>query len=341
MSTREYLLRRIVQSFFVLLGLSFLIFVIGRVVPGDPARLALGPRAPEWAVQNLREQMHLDRPLLVQYGMWLRGLTRGDLGMSLLTRRPVTEDIMEFLPATLEIVLISAIILAVFGIALGILSAKYADTWLDSIIRVFSYLGIVTPSFVWAIIFLLAFGYRAQVLPTAGRISAHLSAPPTITGMYVLDGLLSGNFEVAWDCLSHLILPSVALAMGGLSQAARITRSSMTDNVNKEYILAATAYGVPDRRVFSKHLLKPSLIPTVSVMALDIAMLFANAFLVELLFNYPGLSRYGTQAMLNKDLNAISAVIMVLGLVFVIVNIAIDFIVVRLDPRTGLGGGSV
>lgn len=332
------LLKRIGLSIFVLLGLSILIFVIARIVPGDPARLALGPRAPEWAVQNLRLEMHLDKPIYTQYGLWLEGLVHGDLGKSLVTRRPVTVDIAEFLPATLEIVLLSALVMALGGIALGVLSAKYSNSWFDGVMRVVSYLGIVTPAFVWAIIFMLIFGYALPIFPTTGRLSPGLMAPHTVTGMLVIDSLLGGDFEASWDALLHLVLPAIALAMGGLAQAARITRSSMTDNMGKDYIAAETAYGIPAGRILRKYLLKPSLIPTVSVMGLDIAALFGNAFLVELIFNYPGLSRYGIQAMLNKDLNAISGVIMVLGVVFVTVNIAIDIIVGYLDPRIGLAG---
>ncbi|MCL4515744.1 MAG: ABC transporter permease [Firmicutes bacterium] len=332
------LLKRIGLSIFVLFSLSILIFLIARVVPGDPARLALGPRAPEWAVENLRKEMHLDKPFYAQYGLWLAGIGHGDLGKSLVTRRPVSADIREFLPATFEIVGLSALIMALGGIFLGVLSAKYSNSWFDGVTRIISYLGIVTPAFVWAIIFMLIFGYVFPIFPITGRLSPGFEAPTTITGMFTLDSLLAGDPRTAWDAFLHLVLPAIALAMGGLAQAARITRSSMTDNMSKDYIAAETAYGIPPRRILMKYLLKPSLIPTVSVMALDIAALFGNAFLVELIFNYPGLSRYGIEAMLNKDLNAISAVIMVLGLAFVTMNIAIDILVGYLDPRIGLAG---
>lgn len=332
------LLKRIGLSIFVLFGLSILIFFISRVVPGDPARLALGPRAPEWAVENLRQEMHLDKPLYVQYALWLNGFVHGDLGKSLVTRRPVTIDIKEFLPATLEIVILSAIVLLVGGVFLGIISAKFTNTWLDGLIRIISYLGIVSPAFVWAIIFVLIFGYALPIFPTMERLSPGVTAPPTVTGMYTVDSLLAGDMSTFVDAFKHLVLPAIALAMGGMAQAARITRSSMLDNMGKDYIAAEKAYGIPERLVFVKYLLKPSLIPTVSVASLDIAALFGNAFLVELIFNYPGFSRYGITAMLNKDLNAIAGVIMILGIIFVTINIIIDFIVAYLDPRIGLAG---
>lgn len=334
-----FVLRRLALSVFVLFGLSIVIFVIARIVPGNPARLALGPRAPVEVVERLSKQMHLDKPVPEQYVLWVWGVLHGDLGNSLLTRRSVVQDIKEFFPATLELVIVTAIFISVLGIFLGVLSARYANTWFDNLVRVLSYLGIVTPGFAWAVIFMLIFGFVWRVFPTLGRLSDGLTAPPIITGLMTLDSLLAGRPDLAWDALKHLILPAAALAMGPMSQAARITRSSMAENQNKDYIASMIAYGVPERVVTRKYLLKPSLIPTTTVMALDIAATFGVAFLVELIFNYPGLSRYGIQAMLNKDVNAIVGVVMVLGLVFVTLNIVVDVIVAYLDPRIRLLGG--
>ncbi len=332
-------LKKIGAYCLVLMGLSILVFILGRVIPGDPARQALGPRAPEEVVKALEKEMHLDKPIYMQYFIWLKGALKLDLGQSLMTRRPVVEDIKEYLPATLEIVILSAILMAIGGIIFGILATKYEGTWLDGIIRTLSYLGVASPPFVWAIIFILIFGYAFPIFPTTDRISFGVSAPPKITGMYTIDFLLSGNFSGFKDALSHLILPAIALMLGGMAQAARITRSSMIENSGKDYVLAEQAYGISENRILFKYLLKPSIIPTISILALDIAALFGNAFLVEQIFNYPGLSRYGMKAMLNKDLNAISAVIMILGIVFILVNILIDTIISRLDPRIRIMGG--
>jgi len=332
-----FLLKRLLHSVFVLLGLSILIFIIARVMPGDPARAALGPRAPEWAVQRVRESMYLDKPLYAQYYYWLRDALHGDFGESLVTRRDVATDIKEFLPATMELALFAGVIMAVFGILLGAISARYSNTWIDNVVRIGSYIGVVTPSFVFAVLFLLAFGYVLHILPSMGRLSAGVTRPPVITGLITLDGLFTGNFRAVGDALWHLIMPGVALALGGMSQEARITRSSMSDNLRKDYIAAERAQGIPERVINLKYLLKPSLIPTVSILGLDFAALLANAFLVELIFNWPGMSRYGINGMLRKDLNAIIAVIMVMGVVFVIVNIIVDLIVAFLDPRIRLG----
>jgi peptide/nickel transport system permease protein len=332
----SFLIRRLFQAIFVLLGLSILIFIIARVLPGDPARTALGARAPQWVVDRLREDMHLNDSLPVQYGFWLRDALRGDLGISLVTRRNVADDVRDFFPASIELVLLAGAITGIGGIALGTLSARHKDTWVDNLIRIFSYGGVVTPAFVFAILFLLLFGYVFDWLPTIGRLSEGIARPPTVTGLMTIDALLAGQTKTFWDALKHLLMPALALAMGSLSQEARITRSTMADNLTKDYIAAERALGIPERIVMGRFLLKPSLIPTVSIFGLDFAANLSNAFLVELIFNWPGLSRYGVNAMLSKDLNAISAVILILGITFITVNIIVDLVVGMLDPRIRL-----
>ncbi|MBC8264774.1 MAG: ABC transporter permease [Anaerolineales bacterium] len=339
MTSITFIIRRLVHSIFVLLGLSVVIFIISRIMPGDPARMAVGARAPQWVVDNLREQMHLEDPLYAQYFYWLRDALRGDFGISLVTRRPVADDIKEVFPATLELTLFAGVIMGGAGIALGTLSARHKDKWIDNVLRVISYLGVVTPSFVFAILFLLLFGMGLNWMPTMGRISADISRPPSITGLITIDSLLAGNPRAFLDALWHLVLPGLALAMGGLAQEARITRSTMSDNLTKDYIASARSLGIPERVVMRRFLLKPSLIPTVSILGLDFAGTMSNAFLVELIFNWPGMSRYGINGMLRKDLNAIAAVIMVLGVVFIIVNIIVDLVVAQLDPRIRLAPG--
>jgi peptide/nickel transport system permease protein len=336
MSLLSFLTRRLIHSIFVLLGLSIVIFIIARIMPGDPARMAVGARAPQWVVDRLRTQMHLDQPLPVQYGYWLRDALQGDFGLSLVTQRSVTSDVLEFFPASLELVLFSGVIAAVGGIGLGMLSARHKDTWIDNSVRLFSYAGVVTPSFVFAIFFILIFGFALKWLPIIGRVSEGVPVPPPITGLITVDALLAGQLNTFLDALRHLLLPALALAMGAIAQEARITRASMADNLSKDYIASARALGIPERVVTGRFLLKPSLIPTVSILGLDIAATLSIAFLVELIFNWPGLARYGMDAMLRKDLNAISAVILVMGAVFITANILVDIIVAQLDPRIRL-----
>jgi peptide/nickel transport system permease protein len=331
-----FITRRAVHSIFVLFGLSMVIFLIARVMPGDPARVAVGARAPDWVVDNLREQMHLNDSLPVQYAYWLRDALQGDFGISLVTRRSVAADITEFFPASLELALVSLFITAVFGIGLGTLSARHKDKLIDNVVRIISYMGVVTPSFVFAILFLLLFGYVLGWFPTIGRLSESVVRPERVTGFMTVDALLAGNFAAFVDALHHLVLPALAIAMGAMAQEARITRASMSENLTKDYIANARALGLPERIVMGRFLLKPSLIPTISILGLDFAASLSNAFLVELIFVWPGLSRYGMNAILRKDLNAISAVILVLGVVFIVVNVLVDIIVAKLDPRIGL-----
>lgn len=339
MNLIAFLVRRVVHSVFVLLGLSIVIFGISRIMPGDPARMAVGARAPQWVVDNLREQMHLDEPLYAQYYYWLRDALHGDFGISLVTRRPVADDIKEFFPATFELTLFAGTIMGGVGIFLGTVSARHKDKWIDNVLRVISYLGVVTPSFVFATLFLLVFGMTLNWMPTMGRLSPDVTPPPFITGLITVDSLLTGNLTTFLDALWHLALPGLALAMSGLAQEARITRSTMSDNLTKDYVASERSLGIPEKVIMRRFLLKPSLIPTISILGLDFAGTMSSAFLVELIFNWPGSSRYGINAMLRKDLNAIAAVILILGVVFIAVNILVDLVVAQLDPRIRLAPG--
>lgn len=328
---------RVIKQLFlymlVLLGLSILIFIIVRVMPGDTARLALGARTPEATVEALREEMHLHDPLYKQYYYWITDAFKGDFGTSIISKRPVLDDIKGYFPATLELVLLSAVIMIIFGLLLGVLSTKYSGKWQDAVIRLISYLGVVSPAFFWAVLAMLIFAYVIPILPSSGRISEFMSPPAKITGMYIVDYILEGNIKGVVDSLKHIIMPAVVLSFNGISQSARITRSSMTENRDKAYALAEYAYGIPENKILFKYLLKPSLNSTVSVMALDIAGMVGGAFIVEQVFNYPGLSRYCLQAMLNKDVFSVSAVVLLLGVVFIVMNFLTDLLITVLDPR--------
>jgi peptide/nickel transport system permease protein len=330
-----YILKRTAYSIFTLLGLSIIVFTLARVLPGDPARMAAGSRAPEWVVEQIRHQLNLDKPLYLQYFYWLSDLLRGDLGYSIVSRRSVTGDAIEYLPASLELVIVAAIFNILGAFLLGSLAGKYANRLVDNVIRVFSYVAISIPAFVWAIILQLVFGWWLHAFPIQGRISEGLSVS-RITGFYLIDSILNGNLRAFLDTAWHLILPAFALSIGGMAQDARIIRSGMVDNVEKDYILLMRSKGLPDRLISFKYLLKPSIIPAVTVMGMDVAALLGNAFLVEIVYNWPGFSKYGIWAMLNKDLNAIVAIVLVIGLIFAIANIVVDVIVSYLDPRIRL-----
>jgi len=332
----SYLARRSISMIATLIAVSVLIFLLTRVMPGDPARLALGAQATREMVEDLRQRMNLNMPLYMQYYYWAKGLLHGDLGQSLYSNRNVTEDFKEFFPATIELILFATLILVTVGLLFGILAASYKDTWIDGSIRFIAYAGVSVPYFLWAIFLLLIFGYFLDIMPTGGRLSAGIRPPPSLTGMVTIDALVSGNLPALLDALKHLILPAISLSTGGIATAARVTRTSMSDNMKKDYIKVAKSFNIPRNLITYKYLLKPSLIPTVALLGMQLGVLVANAFLVELIFNWPGFSRYGIGTMLNKDLNGITAVVLIVGMIYIIMNFIVDLIVVYLDPRIRL-----
>jgi peptide/nickel transport system permease protein len=328
-----FLLRRLAAAIVVLAGVSVLIFLIARVIPGDPARIALGPIATEEQVAQLRARLFLDRPLVAQYAAFARGLLHGDLGMSLYTNRAVTTDLRQYLPATVELVVAASLLMVLAGIPLGVLAGHFRGRWPDHAARLASLLGIVAPSFVWSIILVLVFSYALDLTPVIGRLSDSVAAPPPVTGLITLDALIAGDWTALGDALWHLVLPTVALALSGAGQAARLTRANLGQSYASPYVDLARAYGFSGRAIAWKYALRPAMIPTLTILGLDFASKLGNAFLVETVFAWPGAARYGVNAILNKDLNAIMGVVMVIGLAFVVINLAIDLIVAYLDPR--------
>lgn len=334
----KYIIKRLLMGILVLFGTSLLIFTIARVVPGDVATIALGARATEAAKEALRMEMNLYDPFPVQYVKWLTSAVTGNFGNSFVTKRPVAMDVAQFLPTTLELIIMAGVFMVIGTFILGLLAGKYKNTWVDGLIRVLSYIGVALPAFVIGILLLLLFGYKLQAIPVLGRLSTTLVAPKTVTGFFVLDALLAGDFTVAWDAFLHLLLPALALAVPPMVQDARILRSSLVDNSAKEYMAVSTGHGLPPNLLIRKYLLKPSATSAITTMGMDFASLMGNAFLVERIFNWPGISRYGINAMLFKDLNAICAVVLIIGITFFVVNLVVDLIVAALDPRMRKGG---
>ena len=326
------LAKRLAMALIVLIGVSILIFVIARVIPGDPARIALGPNATPEQVADLRADLHLDEPILVQYGYFVADVLRGDLGLSLYTNRPVTTDIAQFLPATLELVLVAGLMMVVFGLPLGIWSARYRGRWADNLIRLIALLGVSAPSFVWAVILMLLFAFYLPLFPIAGRISTEFAIDP-VTGFLLVDTLVAGNLRAFADAAWHIALPAFALALSGIGQAARLTRANMVETYDRPYIEMARAYGFSERRIANRYAFKPSLIPSLTIIGLDFAAMLGNAFLVEAIFAWPGLSRYGVQVILRKDLNAIIGTVLVISATFLIVNIIVDLLIAFINPR--------
>lgn len=330
---RKYILKRLLQGVLVIFGVSIFIFALSRIIPGDPGRLALGPRATQEAVDALNKELYVDQPLPKQYILWFRDVLQGDLGTSIITRRSVTKDVIQFLPATLELMLVSGTIMILGAFGLGKLAARHKDKFLDGLVRFLSYVGIAIPAFVVSILLLLIFGHIWQIIPVLGRLSPGVEAPPKITGLFIFDSLVTGRFSVAWNSFLHVLLPAVALSIGGMTQNARLLRNSLTENMSKEYMTVTKSYGLPKKAIMNKYLMKPSAGSVITVIGMDFASMVGNAFLVEQIFNWPGISRYGVNAMLNKDLNAMVAVVIIIGLVFLTVNLIVDIIIALLDPR--------
>lgn len=326
------LAKRLGTSLIVLIGVSLLIFAIARVIPGDPARIALGPNATAEAIAALRDRLHLDDPFIVQYGYFLADLARGDLGISLYTNRPVTLDIAQFLPATLELVFVAGFMMVALGLPLGVLSARYRGSWIDHAVRMVTLLGVSAPSFVWAVILMLVFAFFIPLFPIAGRIADTFNVP-AVTGFLLVDTLVAGNLRAFGSAAWHIVLPAFALALSGIAQAARLTRSNMVETYERPYIEMAKSYGFPEKRIAWRYAFRPSLIPSMTIIGLDFAAMLGNAFLVEAVFAWPGLSRYGVAVILRKDLNAIVGTVLVISAMFLIVNVIVDLLIAVINPR--------
>lgn len=335
----KYLVKRVLLGILVLVGLTMVIFILFQIIPGQPEKMVLGARASEEALQGLREKMHLNDPVYLRYYYWVKGVLHGDFGYSLFSRRLVTDDITEYLPASLELALYASIFMGIGGLIFGVLSGWYYNTWIDNLVRSISYIGVCIPPFAVAIFLVLIFCYLTSIFPTMGRLSSSVQPPPSITKLITIDSLITGNFPAFFSAMRHLLLPSISLALGGLSTEARLTRQTIVQNLNKDYIANEKACGIPDSLIMFKYILKPSIIPTLTVYGGDSACIIGNSFLVELIFHWPGLSRYAMNAMLRQDLNAISASVLIYGVIFVIVNIIVDLIVSFLDPTIIYGRG--
>lgn len=337
-----HVLQRAATLFLVFVGLAILIFVIARIVPGDPARIALGPLATAEQVAELRVEMGLEKPFFVQLWQFLSGLAQGDLGKSLLSSRPVMDDIRMALPATLELVLFTIFLQIVISIPLGVLAAVYRDSWVDNVTRVVSLIGVVTPGFVLAIILQLLASYYLTWFPVTGRLDQGIDFTASTTGLLLVDSVIQGRWDVFVDALRHIFLPSIALAAAGIGQVMRITRSAMIEVSGRDFIEAARAYGIPERVVILRYSLRVACVAPLTILGLEFASLIGNAFVVEFVFSWPGIASYGVRTILQKDLNAVIGVVLVSGVFFVFANLIIDILLGFIDPRQRLRtrGGS-
>ena len=330
----RYIVKRLLIMIPIILGLSLLMFLLSRFMPGDAVRLALGPDATAQQIANMERQLGLDKSLPVQYVNYIVGFFRGNMGLSLRTGRNVAIDVKETFPATFELVLVSMIIASFIGIPLGVISATRYNKAPDFVIRMFSMSGIAIPSFLTAILLQLLFGYWLGAFPIIGRA---ITPPTHITGLFLVDSLLTGNTTAFMDTLRHLFLPAISLSITSAAQIMRLTRTNMIERMNKDYILAARAYGLPNDLVENRYMLKNSFTSILTLIGMQFGSLIGNAFLVETVFGWPGMAQYSIEGMMYKDYNAIISVTLVIGIFFAVVNMIVDILYSTVDPRIKIG----
>jgi peptide/nickel transport system permease protein len=338
-SVRTYLLRRVALMAFVLIGVTVVTFLLVRVVPSDPAAIYAGPRARPEQIAEARHILGLDRPLYVQYGLYVSEIVQGDWGTSLRTRRPVLGDILAFLPYSLQLVFLSLLLSIVVGVSLGALTAHTKGGWVDNSTRVLAIGGVSMPSFVLAVLLQILFFRILGLLPVSNELDIAIaqSHPVTqITGMTVVDALVTGNFVAFFNAMEHLVLPVLTLAAFSAGVITRMTRSAMLESLGQDYIRMAKAMGVPTRVIVLRYALKNAMAPVLTIIGLEFAYLLVGTFFVERIFALPGLGTYATTSMLSLDYPAIMGITVLLALVYVFVNLVIDLIIARLDPRVVL-----
>ncbi len=336
MKYRDYLIRRFLFIIPTLIGLSILIFTISRVMPGDPARMALGPEATEEMVQAYRERMGLNDPFWKQYVNYIWGLLHLDLGEAFQSKRHVLDDLRERFPASFELTTVAMLFAIAVGVPLGIRSGINKDKWQDHSSRVVAFVGVSMPRF-WV-------GLMLQILmatiiinwfrwPIIGRIPPRISTPHHITGLFLVDSLITLDFEAFFGSILCLILPMFTLSLATIAQLTRITRAGMIEETRKDYIIAARAFGLPENLIVNKYMLKNALTSTLTIIGLTYGFLLGQAFMVEYVFTWPGLGTYGVKAIQFNDFNAIVGITLLIGTVYLLANFVVDMLYGYLDPR--------
>ena len=328
-----FLARRLAGLILVLAGVSVFTFTLAQVVPIDPAAAALGQNAREEQIAAYREQLGLDLPVWQQYINYVGRLLRGDLGASIRTRRPVADDLRDFLPATIELSLAALLVALFCGIPLGMLAALRRNTWLDGAARLVALVGGSLPIFYLGLLLLGLFYRQLRWLPGPGRLDSTLQPPITITGLYTIDSLITGNWPVLQNSLYHLILPALTLGYFSTAVLLRMTRSAMLEVLNQDYVRTARAKGLREQMVIWRHVLKNALPPVLTVTGITFGSLLSGAVLTETIFNWPGLGRYATTSVTSLDFPAVMGVTLVAAIIYPVVNTLVDIGYHLVDPR--------
>lgn len=339
MSWLRYALWRTITSLFVVIGVVLLVFFISVAMPSDPAALWVGPHPTHSSIEAARERLHLNEPLYTRFFYFVRDLARGDLGVSIRTHNPVSEDIFKAFGATFELIVFAEILAVIVGIPLGVYSAVKKDSFIDNASRVLAVAGVSLPGFWMGMILQLVFFRYLGLLPLSGRVDTLMSITNPIaekTGFYLIDTLISGNFSAMWDVFKHMILPGLTLAAYPIGLITRQVRSMMIEVLNENYIRTASAYGIKKRKIYFGYALKNSLAPAMVTLGLSFAYTLVGAFLIELIFNWPGLGRYAANSILSMDYPAIVGVTLIVAVTYVVINFIVDLIQAKIDPRIKL-----
>ncbi len=335
---KKYIFKRLLSSLLVLLGVVTITFFISRVIPSNPATKWAGTRATEEQLAAAREELGLDDPLPVQYINYLKDLLHGDLGINYSTRQPVSLELATYVPATVELVLLAFVLAIIIGIPLGIYSAKKKNRLLDHSVRFFSIGAVSLPSF-WVALFLQLVFYKAlNLLPIGGQLSAMatiFNEKPHVTGLLLLDCLLTGEFSLFLDALQHIILPCITVSLYPIGLVARMTRSALLEILGEDYITAGRSYGLTEFKMLWKYALKNSLGATATDVALSMGYTLTNTFLVESIFSWPGIGSYISTAVTTLNFPAIMGVTIFGACCYILLNLLADLII-ALDPRVRL-----
>lgn len=331
----RFLVRRIVTAVLLAVGITLVTFVLTNLVPGDPVAANLGQRAlgDPAIVAQWRSEHGLDRPLPQQYLMHLEGLLHGDLGTSQQSHRPVLDDLADSVPATLELAGAAILVSLILGVGFGVVAALRRDRPADHVLRVLSLVGISVPTFWLALVAFYVFFFRLQITPGSGRIDPGLTPPPQVTGLYTVDALLSGRWDVLSSAVGHLAAPALVLALYTIGLLTRFTRSAVLEVLGQDYVRAARAKGLPGRVVLFRYVLRPALVPVITVAGLAFGSLLSGTVLVEAVFAWPGVGQYAYKSATTLDLPAVMGVGLVVGVVYLVINLVVDVLYGVIDPR--------
>ena len=332
-----YLLKRLLLVVPTLFGVTVITFTLTYLLPGNPALVKAGPLATPEHIAEMERRMGLDRPLVVQYWRYVSGVVRGDLGESAATGRPVMQDLLQRVPATLELTLASLLVALGIGIPLGVVAAVRRDGWVDHVSRLLGVGGVAMPTFWTGLLVLYVFFYKLGVAPPPlGRLSAGASAPTAITGLYTVDALVTGNWPALRSALAQLVLPALTLGFSVMAPLTRMVRATMLEVLESDYIKAAWAAGLPRRTIVYGDALRNCMIPVITLIGVVFGFLMAGNVVVEIVFAWPGIGNYAVTSLMSKDAGPIQSFVLFVAVVYVLVNLAVDLAYGLVDPRIRL-----